>query len=339
MQEVAKVLGFTLGECQVGTRGQGVKQEKTEEQGGPKYKSEKKKRKTKQEEKKNHDKEEEHDEEEMKDGEEMQDEQVDLEMVKVEKSAGTVVFSCEECGKQYEYEGQLKRHKISHKSGLANLSTTEGEVFTCSLCAEKFKSSKTLGKHLLRTHGEGFTCSQCSEQFETSVGLAKHLSKTHGIEDLAKPKLLCTDCDKTFSLAWKLTKHKQEKHEEGVLGTAEEPENPAISEPKVLETEKITFFPETYQPETYYCKKCPVTFPSKQERSLHNKNAHSEALIPCDECDSKFTRKDKLTSHKKVVHKGTFSGGRPIRCFICDEAFTMLDELKKHILTHDKMSV
>ena len=43
VQEVAKVLGFTLGECQVGSRGQGVKQEKTEEQGGFKYKSEKKK--------------------------------------------------------------------------------------------------------------------------------------------------------------------------------------------------------------------------------------------------------------------------------------------------------
>ena len=276
MQELAKVLGVSLGECQVGTRGQGVKQE---EQDMPKYKSEKKKRKRKQiieEEKKHGEEEEKHEEEEMQDGEEMQEDQVGFGRVKVEK--------CED------------------------------EVVACSLCAEKFKSRKTLGKHLLRTHGEGFTCSQCSEPFKTSLRLAQHLSRAHGMEDLANTKT---------------------EENEGLL---EEAVNPTILKPNKLETETNTIFPETYQPEIYLCKKCPLTFPDKMEKSSHTKSAHSGAVIPCDECDKKFSRKDKLDAHKKVVHKGTYSGGRPIKCFICEKAFTMLDDLKKHILIHSSVS-
>ena len=274
MQELAKVLGVSLGECQVGTRGQGVKQE---EQDKFKYKSEKKKRKRKQimkEEEKQDEEEKKHEEEDMKDGEDMQEEQVSFDRVKVEK--------------------------------------IEDEEIACSLCAEKFKSRKTLGKHLLRTHGEGFTCSQCSEPFKTSLRLAQHLSRVHGMEDLANPKT--------------------EEYD------GEEAEDQNILKPNQLEIETNTIFPETYQPETYLCKKCPLTFSNKMEKSSHTKSAHSVAVIPCDECDNKFSRKDRLDAHKKVVHKGTYSGGRPIKCFICEKAFTILDDLKKHILIHSNVS-
>ena len=114
-----------------------------------------------------------------------------------------------------------------------------------------------------------------------------------------------------------------------------DPEVSTILKSKELKQQNKTSHPKTPKPQTYICNKCPVSFSNETEKAFHKKSAHSVDLHPCDECERKFSRKDKVNAHWKLVHN---SGRSPSRCFMCDGVFKKLDKLKKHILSHEKLS-
>ena len=190
MKEVAKVLGISLGDCQVGTRRQEAKQEKR----GTKV--------IKQEEKQK---------QEIEEWGKIKVEMVDSR--KIEK------FGCTECYKQFKRNDHLKRHQLKH--------TTEGEPkirFPCTYCDKTFSLTFKLAIHIKDNHQvpnevssnfgddaldseKSFACVRCPKTFENDQQRYKHNSRQHsGVTNK------CDECVKQFSRTDKLYTHKKNMH-------------------------------------------------------------------------------------------------------------------------------
>ena len=220
MQEVAKVLGISLGDCQVGTRRQGVQQEK--------------RRKEEAKQKKNPELKEKIEERELIEWGKIKVESF-LDM-KMEDSLDKEKFACTECNKQFKRNDHLKRHKLKH--------TPDGEYkirFPCTNCDRTFSLAFKLKIHIKDSHPdlnevpgaldseelyhqvlneassnidddainseELFACTYCSKTFKNKKQRYKHASSIHsGVE------IKCDECDKQFSRKDKLNRHKKNIH-------------------------------------------------------------------------------------------------------------------------------
>ena len=128
-----------------------------------------------------------------------------------------------------------------------------------------------------------FACTECNKQFKRNDHLKRHKLK-HTTDGEHRIRFPCTDCDRTFSLAFKLAIHIKDSHQ--VLNEA-----PSNFDDDALDSEKL-----------YTCANCPKTFRNNKQRYKHTSSIHSGVTIKCEECDKQFSRKDKLTSHKKNKH-------------------------------------
>jgi len=227
-----------------------------------------------------------------------------------EEEGEEVEFSCEVCGKRYAHIGHLKRH----------MANTEGEIFSCTECPQKFHEKRRLSKHVESNHGNGedawyqcqecpqklvdivklekhieikhgnmdddesvgpFVCQECSEQFEKKNELRIHL-RSHIVKSLA-----CSECDKTFSRRDKLNIHLKNKHMGTVLN---------INVPDKGETQDDTV------ERNHECDECLKRFTCKNHLVRHQSSVHSGIMYGCDDCEKKFSRKDKLNLHKRKMH-------------------------------------
>ncbi|KAJ8918614.1 hypothetical protein NQ315_013120, partial [Exocentrus adspersus] len=92
-------------------------------------------------------------------------------------------FCCEQCGKLFKYEANLKSHLIKH-----------GTKLKCEVCNKEFDSMKCLRDHL-KTHKDyrPYPCKICPKTFTLATGLVKHMRIHNGDK-----KHLCTVCGKRF---------------------------------------------------------------------------------------------------------------------------------------------
>ena len=297
VQEVAKVLGITLGDCQVIFRKKGICQEQEKEQL-------------------------------IKE----QDIEPHLDWkIKEEVAENSEELSCNPCGKQFKHIGHLKRHKLHHtKESLK--SVDYNNPFKCSQCSDRFDTKKRLTKHILKEHGtcnecgkrykfkgnlirhklthyndltppiesvETFSCSQCSDIFINSKKLEKHVLKDHGkisivakCEDASESgiRFKCTDCDKTFAKEHKLLKHIQNYHQT-LDKNQRKTNNSGNLTDKPLNTEQL-----------YHCNNCDKSFRNKKQLCKHRFSIHSGVTIICPDCNKEFSRRDKLNAHRRNKH-------------------------------------
>ena len=59
----------------------------------------------------------------------------------------------------------------------------------------------------------------------------------------------------------------------------------------------------------------------------HKQLVHRELKYYCDQCDSKFSQKDNLSTHVKIVHDGV----KKYACDQCDYRATRQKYVKHHI--------
>ena len=110
-----------------------------------------------------------------------------------------VVFSCNECEKEYTIKASLKVHKrYVHSSERS---------FKCTACPKAYKSNVELRDHE-RTHTDiyDFSCDICAKQFQFRKTLKVHMS-TH-LTDEEKTHI-CTMCGYKFGRIQHLKNHMQ----------------------------------------------------------------------------------------------------------------------------------
>ena len=282
VQEVANVLGVSLGECQVDTRRQGVEQERSR----------------KEEQKQNYDR---------------QPIEWGKVKVEIESSKTREQFLCNECNKQFKRNDHLKRHKVNH--------TIDAEPrirYPCTECEKIFSLAFELDVHINDTHlpsaeicstseddtleikewdpiewgklkveiensknKENFACNACNSQFKRNDHLKRHML-IHTTEAERRNKFPCTECDKTFSLAFNLANHIQYMHQTNT---------------QISSNFKYDFV-DAKELELYTCANCPKTFKNHKQRNKHNLDIHSEVTFKCDKCDKQFSRKSYIYTHK-----------------------------------------
>ena len=263
VQEVAKVLGITLGSCKVGSRRHRVEKKKlVEEEAKVDEEMEEDEQVDEVDEEKGHV--EQYDQ--LKEQDKKEEQTIKVE---VTESRGTHEYSCTECGKQFKHQGHFKRHKLSHTNN-CNTSIQPSEALICSHCSDTFRNSKKLAKHLLKEHDDKKLLSNSEDNVKSGI------------------RLPCTECDKTFSRADKLSKHNKDKHQEQdiIRKDITESENSIKAD-----SEKL-----------YQCKNCEKSFRNDKQRYKHNSSIHSGIAIICADCDKNFSRRDKLNVHRRKKH-------------------------------------
>lgn len=112
---------------------------------------------------------------------------------------------CDECGKFYRNELQVKRHqKRSH--GIA------GQVFQCKVCGVQAKNSYALAAHINRNHKtdpQKYQCEVCSKGFKRTKTLREHMA-SHTGEKLYR----CAFCEREFNSSANKYKHQKNRHPE-----------------------------------------------------------------------------------------------------------------------------
>lgn len=96
-----------------------------------------------------------------------------------------------QCGKQFESDKYLIRHKAKH---------IDTSSYLCSICMEtgyKFKDFKTLWRHFRQIHLGlwYYKCDTCSKGFDEVGNLMSHLSKEHN----RKSNITCPHCKKEMT--------------------------------------------------------------------------------------------------------------------------------------------
>ena len=258
-----------------------------------------------------------------------------------------VKIKCQDCGKGFWTDEQLKAHEITHKH-----LTPEGDFqcdqcdykcaqaprlrvhmksvhlgvkpHLCDMCPASFAIKSSLEKHKQHKHTDerNFPCMFCEKAFHSKQTLVTHI-RTHTGE---KP-FTCEDCGKSFADQAYFTHHKRQ-HREG-----------HDKDGKRLKT--------------FICPFCSKGFTRELYLKYHITGAH-ENSVDGKEGDGKvkYTNEFKLaavarlkeiglskTAEEMKVNPSTLKGWRnlsetPHCCTICEKIFPHKTVLKNHMLTH-----
>ena len=119
-------------------------------------------------------------------------------------------FKCEECGAQYIYKGDLKRHKTTAHEVIEDKYTFPGDegnkTFSCQTCSKVFKRKDLLKKHLV-THNqtkEKISCELCGKKYGRKDHLKDHIKLIHLNTEISYS---CELCGKKFNKKSNLERH------------------------------------------------------------------------------------------------------------------------------------
>lgn len=242
---------------------------------------------------------------------------------------GARPYGCAECGKRFcqihSYQAHLRTH-----------AETKTERFDCRVCLKEFWSLHDLKSHISKTHFEQsyyecdlckrlFTvlddcerhvqahyqmmvkCERCGSDFMSKKSLARHLKKKS-----CHPIFRCTDCTKTFTTKTALLKH-------------------SFSHLGLL---------------PYTCIRCCSHF---RLARLYRRHHCKPERINCVACLREFACQRDFEQHKKDTGCwGSGNGnetngpdkrakGNEIRCLECGQRFDTLEEMKRHMGSHQRV--
>jgi len=83
---------------------------------------------------------------------------------------------------------------------------------------------------------------------------------------------------------------------------------------------------------THICIDCGKCFGRKDHLTRHHL-IHSGITFPCEICNSRFSRKDKVKDHMLKVHHPE-KCEKPYNCIHCGKLFGRKDHLRRHSITH-----
>ena len=200
-------------------------------------------------------------------------------------------YKCEVCAQLFRSSLGLQKHLEFH--------TDDGQHYTCTICFQPFKEAKTLEDHVaLHMRKRPHKCTFCPKAFRDPGSLQKHV-RVHTGERPYK----CTSCYQSFAEYSSLRKHLR-------VHTGEQP---------------------------YRCQYCSKAFSISGNLQRHVLIHTGERPYKCSFCPKAFNNPSHLRRHVKNLHfKGEATTG------VVEDMISALNgEMSaqvKHSLTPEKMS-
>ena len=190
-------------------------------------------------------------------------------------------------------------------AGMAPLSGTDGNTFSCTICFTRFKNQRNLSRHIRLgvCLEKNFNCKLCDHSFATEYGLKRHLSRTMckkraieenpslspskvakiRLETSAPTQFICDLCNFSFATKAALTQH----------ASSTKCDNNRLQGLTSKETKPPGFF---------QCPHCKSTLASKAGLAKHLKRAQCR-VYQCPYCIKSFRYLHEVRTHRRLEHK------------------------------------
>lgn len=271
------------------------------------------------------------------------------------------LVDCDECDESFKNVSELKKHSAIHKSqrGFIKTEKTDSEKpYQCNECHRSFAQLHILEKH--RFSHKKFRCTSCDAQFSSKQSLDKHCSteckskyNESSLDNDDAKKHVCSICNKTFArksaLEGHMVSHLIEKTESAPEDDSDEDADFLCKYQGVKIQPKEMCLPKLKIRRSFSCEECKKVCVSKKLLDKHMQT-HKELNIEspneekkkynCRICNEAFLVKTDYKKHKlSHIPKplDTSNGIKEIKtymCKICNEVFNKKKHLKKHFKTH-----
>jgi len=230
-------------------------------------------------------------------------------------------FKCEieTCDETFTRESWLVRHFFSHPES----NKEEYSCFHCENVYEGKHAKSSYKKHIerLATREEERVCDLCGHLAKTTDFLETHKQVKHF--GLKRFKCEIEGCDKVFSLNKYLIKHKRthntsESYQCEMCDFKTHLQKNLQRHTMRQHVDKLTL--------NLNCDECDYVAPNKDRLQTHRRNYHTGTFHECNECDKKYRDRGKYLLHIRRDHEGV-----RYKCENCEQEFTHKHTLVTHI--------
>lgn len=218
-------------------------------------------------------------------------------------------FKCETCNKEFNYSGDLLRHKRIHENN---------KPFKCPVedCGKSFVQSYALKLHLDVHNRVKFGCDRCGAQYSVKTTLKTHMQKCMNGTVNSRPARNRSITSKNAN---------RERYKCFIEGCVRE-----FSSRKYLGVHLERNHNVRYENFETTCLECQMVFDNCGDYAKHVK-IHSCNFV-CDMCKLRFKTSEKLQSHIDKLHKE--GDDRPYICNEdgCGARFKRTEHLRGHKL-------
>ena len=198
----------------------------------------------------------------------------------IESASSDVIYTCEDCGKEFPSANVLTRHKRMHSSRIFHCSICSTDFvepvafkrhsvviheihrpFTCSHAGCEYRSDRlsNVEKHMsIHSPTHAFACSLCGRTFAQDAGLRSHL-----LSCMSSRTFLCDLCGSSFNHLQSMQSHQR-------VHTGERP---------------------------YRCSDCDSTFADHRNYKRHRRIHDNAFPYACMLCGKHFRHSNSLKSH------------------------------------------
>ena len=213
----------------------------------------------------------------------------------------TTTFICNQCGKSFPRNCQLKIHvaKIHDQK----------KVF-CEHCGKSFFLASRLKKHMANN------CTRVKGDSNTDLMCTENCTKTKD----SSPHVHCSKCDRTFAREVSMLVHFKVVHESAMLISCHKCEDTTFDN----NAQYLIHCNEVHNDEEHKCKMCPLKFTDLLSLKNHKLSEH-RAEMKCTICEEKFYTSLQLEYHTNKVH-----GLNVYECENCPRKFYLQALCKRH---------
>ncbi|KAG7481417.1 hypothetical protein MATL_G00066650 [Megalops atlanticus] len=231
--------------------------------------------------------------------------------------SGIKPHGCGQCGKLFKQLSHLHTHMLTHQGARPHkcqvchkaftqtshlkrhmMQHSDVKPYSCGVCGRGFAYPSELRAHELKHEkGQENVCVECGLDFPTLAQLKRHLTAHRGPTQYS-----CTQCEKTFQYPSQLQNHMM-KHKD-------------------------------IRP--YICSECGMEFTQSHHLKQHALTHKSYKVKPRERAEPFENNESSSALVKQEIEKveKNLNGVKEHKCRICGREFTLLANMKRHVLIH-----